>query len=190
MKGILTKIRTDNRSAEKILFWAASFFLFAFIGWLWEGCFVGFSYGTFLNRGFLHGPWLPIYGFGGTSIIILLQKFKKYPALVFLMATGISGILEYFTSLVLELIFHTRWWDYSDQLLNINGRVSIVNLVLFGIAGLAIVYVAEPLMRKVFRKIEGEIFNVVFALVVILFLVDILLSVVSPNAGIGITYFD
>ena len=189
MNGIPAKTTINNRSAEKILFWAASFFLFAFIGWLWEGCFVGCSYGAFLNRGFLHGPWLPIYGVGGTSMLILLPRFKKHPALIFLIATGISGILEYCTSFVLETIFHTRWWDYSDQFLNINGRISIVNLVLFGIAGLAIVYVAEPLMRTVFRKLEDEIFYTVFAFVVILFLADILLSVVSPNAGIGITCF-
>lgn len=164
-----------------------SFLLFAFLGWVWEGFYVGRAYSTFLNRGFLHGPWLPIYGLGGTAMIALLSASRDKPIFVFTMAAAISGVLEYVASSLLEMIYHTRWWDYSSRFLNVDGRVCFSNLILFGLAGLCAVYIVDPFLRKFFVKRESYMFYRILLLICALFLVDLLFSLFLPNTGLGIT---
>lgn len=115
------------------------FLSMSMFGWLWEVGMHLVSYGEFVNRGALHGPWLPIYGTGAVLILTVLNRFRKNPALEFGAMIVLCGFLEYMTSLVMEIVTGgTKWWDYSGYFLNLNGRICAEGLLVFGIGGLAI----------------------------------------------------
>ena len=97
-----------------------------------------------VDRGFLIGPYCPIYGFGALLIVLLLSKLSFSPVLVFLMTVLVCGALEYFASWIMEKIFKARWWDYSNVKFNLNGRICLKNLIAFGIMGIAVIYVINP----------------------------------------------
>ena len=121
------------------------FFIFCFVGWVWEVSLAFISEDMFVNRGTLHGPWLPIYGTGGVIILVLLKKLREKPALEFVAAMVLCGCLEYFSSWYLEMTHDgQRWWDYTGYFLNINGRICAEGLLTFGLGGLAIVYLLAP----------------------------------------------
>ena len=108
------------------------FFSFSFVGWLWEVMLHIVSSGKFVNRGVLHGPWLPIYGSGAILIMLLLKKFRTKPALEFSSMILVCGLVEYFTAVYLETKFGIRWWNYDGYFLNIQGRVCAEGLLVFG----------------------------------------------------------
>ena len=119
-------------------FWARLFFIFifySFSGWVIETIRVSLREKRFVNRGFLLGPYCPVYGFGAVSLDILLSKFVAKPVFYFFLAFLIAAVLEYFTSFIMEKIFHARWWDYSDRALNLNGRICAENLLQFAFFG-------------------------------------------------------
>lgn len=123
-----------------------------------------------LNRGFLIGPYLPIYGKGALCIILLLNKYLKDPFALFIMASLIATVLEYFASYFMEKIFKARWWDYSEKKFNLNGRVCLTNTVLFGLGGLIVMYVVNPFLTGIldgFSKttiiVLGLIFFTIYA---------------------------
>lgn len=109
----------------------------SFIGWCSEVLYVGiFSEHKFVNRGFLHGPICPIYGFGGIVVLFGLAPWKDTWIPLFFASMILTSTLEYTTSWLLETLFHTKWWDYSNRFCNINGRVCLLNSILFGIMGI------------------------------------------------------
>ncbi len=125
------------------------FFIFGFAGWCMEVILKYRQYHRFINRGFLTGPILPIYGFGVILITVVVGNLASVESGVvttFAMSFVICGLVEYLTSFVLEKIFHARWWDYSQKPMNLHGRVWIGNLVLFGLAGVAIIHVVNPVL--------------------------------------------
>ena len=108
----------------------------AIFGWLWEVAMHLITYGTFVNRGALHGPWLPIYGLGSVLILTFLNRLRSHPVIEFCAAIVLCGFLEYMTSVFME--FTTggkKWWDYSGYFLNLNGRICAEGLLAFGIGG-------------------------------------------------------
>ncbi len=165
------------------------FFIFSFLGWFWEVCFHFAEDGTFINRGVLHGPWLPIYGSGGILILVFLNKLRSKPVLEFLVSIGLCGIVEYSTAVVLENIYHEKWWDYTGYFLNINSRVCAEGLLIFGIGGVVIVYIAAPLLDNLLRKIRLRYLLPVCVLLVMIFTFDQIYSFSSPNKGDGITKY-
>jgi len=141
------------------------FFIYSFAGWLMESVSDTFKKGKFVNRGFLIGPYCPIYGAGVLLITILLGKYNNDMWIVFFMSVLICGILEYLTSYVMEKIFKARWWDYSNNKFNINGRICLETLIPFGIAGTCIIYVVNPFLFKYIAMIPDiakHIFTVLF----------------------------
>ena len=113
------------------------FFSFAFVGWVWEVFYTLLNEGVLANRGTMFGPWLPIYGVGGLLIIVGLRPLRKNPGLLFMGAFAACGALEYFAAWALETLFHTKWWDYTGYFLNVNGRICLEGLFVFGLAGVA-----------------------------------------------------
>jgi len=105
------------------------FFIYAILGWIIETTLVSIEKKKFVNRGFLIGPYCPIYGFGGLAITILLKNYTKDPIVLFLMAVIICACLEYFTSYIMEKLFKARWWDYSKKKYNINGRICLETII-------------------------------------------------------------
>lgn len=157
-------------------------------GWLWEVGMHLVAYGEFVNRGALHGPWLPIYGTGGVLILTVLNRFRKNPALEFGATIVLCGFLEYMTSLVMEIATGgTKWWDYSGYFLNLNGRICAEGLLVFGIGGLAIVYAVAPMIDNVVGKLNEKRLMAVCTVLMVLFFADVAYSKFHPNVGKGVT---
>lgn len=164
------------------------FFALSFVGWIWEVCLHLVTDGEFVNRGVLHGPWLPIYGCGSVLILLFLNRFRKRPALEFLLAMALCGCVEYFTSLYLEIAHDgTRWWDYTGYFLNLHGRICAEGLLVFGIGGMAIVYVIAPFLDGLFRKLPIKALVAAGLLLTGIFAADQVYSSMYPNKGEGIT---
>lgn len=164
------------------------FFLFSFIGWLWEVGIHLVEDGIFVNRGVLHGPWLPIYGSGGVLILVLLASFRKKPWLEFVSAVVLCGIVEYWVSFFLEKTQGgTKWWDYTGYFINLHGRISAEGLVVFGAGGFLAVYVFVPLLDDLLQKINRKVAIAVCAVLLTMFVADQIYSTKHPNVGKGIT---
>ena len=166
------------------------FFTLSFAGWLWEVSLHLITDGEFANRGVMHGPWLPIYGCGSVMILLLLNKFRRKPAVEFVLAMLLCGCVEYFTSLFLESLHGgTRWWDYTGYFLNLQGRICAEGLLTFGIGGMAIVYVLVPFLDGLFRKLPVRALIITACILSAAFAVDQVYSLKYPNEGKGITDF-
>ena len=164
------------------------FFIFCVVGWIWEVDLTIIEKGIFVNRGVLHGPWLPIYGAGGILILVLLKEFRKHPVAEFFSSVVLCGIVEYATSWFLEVTQDgTKWWDYTGYFLNINGRVCAEGLLVFGIAGCVAVYCASPLLDNLLSKIPERIAVAVSVILLAVFVADVIFSAFYPNIGEGIT---
>lgn len=120
------------------------FFFCSVLGWLMEVTCKLIQFRRFINRGFLIGPYCPIYGFGAVFVTWLLSDFSASPVAVFGLAVLICGTLEYLTSYLMEKLFHARWWDYSQKKFNLNGRVCADTLLPFGLLGLTMIYFVKP----------------------------------------------
>ena len=166
----------------------AVFLSMSVFGWLWEVSLHLITSGVFVNRGALHGPWLPIYGTGSVLILTVLYRFRKNPALEFGMTVLVCGILEYMTSLVMEIATGgTKWWDYSGYFLNLNGRICAEGLLVFGIGGLAIAYVIAPIIDGLLGRVDERKVKAVCTVLAVLFAADAAYSHFHPNVGKGVT---
>ena len=138
-------------TAESLFNLILLFFAYAFLGWCIEVTLKYFQFHRFINRGFLTGPWLPIYGSGAALITIAVKGLSPLESSVgttFMVSFILCGVVEYMTSFVLEKRFHARWWDYSQKPMNLHGRVWIGNLILFGLGGVLIVEMINPLLLR------------------------------------------
>ena len=152
------------------------FFIYSFLGWLMESIGDTIKKKKFVNRGFLIGPYCPIYGVGVLLITILLQKYRNDIWITFFMSLLICGTLEYLTSYIMEKIFKARWWDYSQRKFNINGRICLETLIPFGIAGTFIIYVANPFLLKYIEMIPDLAMHIIIGVLLVLYIVDCIVS--------------
>ena len=159
-------------------------FLFSILGWVMEVTLKFIQYHRFINRGFLIGPYCPIYGFGvvGVTILVggLLGRAGTYPE-TFMAGFVICGFLEYMTSLYMEKMFHARWWDYSNKPMNLHGRIWIGNLILFGLASVIIVKLIDPHYFNFIATIDPLIISVLAWIIIILMVSDYILSHILMN---------
>lgn len=152
------------------------FFIYSFFGWCLEvGCKL-VSDKKFINRGFLIGPYCPIYGCGAIIMTILLQKYVNDPVTLFIMIVLICSILEYVTSYILEKIFQTRWWDYTKYQFNINGRICLETMIPFGIFGLFLMYISNPFLIHFINLLPLSILYIISFLIIFILLVDTFVS--------------
>ena len=143
---------------EKFCYYFLLYFMYCLFGYILECIFCTIvDKKVVLNRGFLIGPYLPIYGCGAITIIFLLKRYLDDPIALFVMAALVATILEYIASYFMEKIFKARWWDYSEQKFNINGRVCLLNTVLFGIGGLVIMYWINPVFTNFLHSFNKKI---------------------------------
>ena len=176
----------DYKISTYILF----FFTFAFLGWAWEVFYHLLLDGTFVNRGTMFGPWLPIYGFGGLLVLILLKPLRNRHVLFLIGCTIISGLIEYLTAWYLETFNHMKWWDYTGYFLNIKGRVCLEGLIVFALGGAAVTYFAAPLLNNIYSKIKSNIKIIICIVLIVLFLIDFIYSTIHPNVGEGVTFLN
>lgn len=161
---------------EKLSLLFLLFITYSFIGWCMEvGCKL-VELKKFINRGFLIGPYCPIYGWGCILIILLLNKYTDDPLVLFVMAIVICSILEYFTSYFMEKLFKARWWDYSRRKFNINGRICLETMIPFGLLGCLIMYFVNPFFVSVYSKIPSNILIIISSVLFTIFLIDNIIS--------------
>lgn len=164
------------------------FVLAAVFGWLWEGFLYLFKDDTYVNRGFLTGPWLPIYGTGAVMLEILFHKWRDRPVLIFVSSMLLCTALEYLSGWYLELTWGVKWWDYSDMPWNLHGRICVLSSALFGLGGMLLVWVVSPLFYSLYRRVPVRVRIGLGVLVLCLFAADAAYSAMRPHAGAGITY--
>ena len=155
------------------------FFAYAFLGWCIEVTLKYFQFHRFINRGFLTGPWLPIYGFGAVLITIAVKALSPLESSVgttFVISFILCGLVEYMTSFVLEKRFHARWWDYSQKPMNLHGRVWIGNLILFGLGGVLIVELLNPLFFRLFANMSLRLREILAMVLLCIFAADYAVS--------------
>lgn len=166
------------------------FFSFCITGWVWEVLLHIYYDGQIINRGFTHGPWLPIYGVGGVIIITLLKRFRDRPVLEFLVAFVLCGFIEYFTAWLLETVNGEKWWDYSGYFLNLDGRICAEGLLVFAVGGCTVVYLIAPLLDAFFKRIDRRLATVICVVLLAAFFSDCCYSFKHPNTGKGITEYE
>ena len=173
----------------KTFVYIALFFVYAFLGWIMEEVKTYPDYKKFVNRGFLIGPILPIYGTGALLITLLINRFKGNVLLLFIFSLVLCSVVEYLTSYIMEKIFKTRWWDYSKRKFNINGRVCLFNMVAFGILGVLLIELINPFVMDIIYKIDVMVLKSVVSLFFILFLIDFVIStkIIYGIKGVGLT---
>ena len=155
------------------------FFAYAFLGWCIEVTLKYFQFHRFINRGFLTGPWLPIYGSGAALITVVIKGLAPLEFSVgttFAVSFLLCGFLEYMTSYVLEKRFHARWWDYSQKPMNLHGRVWIGNLVLFGLGGVLIVELINPVLLRLSEQLSFTLREVLAFSLSAVFIADYVVS--------------
>lgn len=157
---------------KKGQFYFLIFVIGAICGWIYEEIFYFIADGKIYNRGFLYGPYLPVYGYGAILMIMFLRKVRNNPIFVFLLAVLITGILEYFTGKIMWEIWHQKWWDYTGLFLNIDGYVCLRSVITFGIGGLFLIYVIEPFLTKMIKTISNKKINCLCIIVFAIFLID------------------
>ena len=152
------------------------FIIYSMIGWFMEVCVSLWNKHKFINRGFLIGPYCPIYGWGSLAIILVVGQNTSDVLAVFLKAILICSLLEYFTSYFMEKIYNVRWWDYSNKKFNINGRICLETMVPFGILALLIIYVVHPIIIKFVGLLSPLALIIVSTLIFIIYFVDNVIS--------------
>lgn len=163
------------------------FFLFAFVGWLWEVSLYLIKSGVFVNRGTMLGPWLPIYGSGGIVCLVLMSRFRKKPVAAFAGSMVLCAILEYSSSYFLQANYGQRWWDYTGYFLNLNGRICAEGILVFGIGCMIVIYLVAPINDMIFSHISEKILIPIALVLSLIFCVDAVHSAGHPNSGSGIT---
>ncbi len=155
------------------------FFLYSFFGWIYESCLVSFQKKKLLNRGFLNGPVIPIYGAGATVIMMVLDPIREHYVAVFFVGMLVASVLEFSTSWLMEKLFHTRWWDYSDWKFHLQGRICLGASVFWGVLSVTMELVFKPgidlLIADIPRK-SGEYMGYGIAAV---FAADFIITVIS-----------
>ena len=165
---------------DKILYLFLSFMIYSFLGYIIEITNCSFREKKLvLNRGFFLGPYLPIYGISCLLMELFILRYKNDLFTVFVMSAFISTTLEYITSYILEKIFKARWWDYSDRKFNIEGRVCLFNAFLFGLGGIAFVYILNPLVTTIINILPHLAFRIVSIILLIVFLTDVVITITT-----------
>ena len=175
-------------TSDRFYFYVLFFFITGFAGWLWEVLLFLVTEHVFINRGVYEGPYLPIYGFGGLLLCMLLRRLKRRPLSVFVLSTAICTVLEYLTSLFLERKWGVRWWDYSGHFLNLNGRVCLLGAVVFGLGGTALVCLFLPFYEKLYNRIPDKWRRIASIFLLLVFIADGTRCAMHPNTGTGISF--
>lgn len=152
------------------------FMIYSFFGWVMEMIVCSIYDKKVVNRGFLIGPYCPIYGCGCILIISLLFKYRSDPITLVIMAILICGLLEYFTSYIMEKLFKARWWDYSNKRFNINGRICLETLVAFGGLALLLTYIINPFFVGIIDGFSNVLLIVLAMILLVIFIVDMSIS--------------
>ena len=160
------------------------FIIYSFLGWLMESIFRSIIEKKIINTGFLKGPMCPIYGIGAFIMATVLKSLENNIVLLFIVSMLVLTLWEYIVGVLLEKIFHTKYWDYSDhkinfQGINFQGRICLSNSIYWGVLGVVFVKFIHPFMVSVVSKIDTNIIYVVISILTVIFIIDAITSIVK-----------
>ncbi len=148
---------------------------YSFVGWTYETTLCSVSGRKFVNRGFLNGPYCPVYGFGALLDILFLRRIDNV-FLLFLGGAVLTCSLEYFTSYIMEKLFSARWWDYSERKFNLNGRICLQGALVFGLLSVFLMKVLHPAVLNVTAMLSVRMLRILSSILFIIFLGDIIFT--------------
>lgn len=164
---------------QTICQWFLYFSIYSVLGWVCETVYCSVIQRKFVNRGFLNGPVCPVYGVGAVLVIYLLQPVAGNVPALFLTGMLVTTVLEYLTSVLLEKLFHMKWWDYSHFKLQINGRVCLLNSLMFGALSVFVMLVLHPRVQKLVDLIPAAVLPWISLGIAAVFIADTVLTVRS-----------
>lgn len=154
--------------------WFLYFIIYSFLGWICEVIYCSIPAKRFINRGFLKGPICPVYGFGAVFVIYIMTSLNiKSPILIFIFGGIIASIIEFIADLMLEYVFHTRLWDYSNRKFNIKGRVCLLNSTLFSILSLVLMSFIHPIIMSYINMLSNRAIIITVTICMLLLITDI-----------------
>ena len=159
------------------MFWG--FCIYSFLGWCVEEVYASFAYRKFSNRGFLNGPVCPIYGLGANIIIMALTPLKKNIFIVYIASVILTSLLEFFTGLILEKLFHQKWWDYTDDKFNIMGYVCLYFSLLWGAACVFLIYVLQPISIKMYEFLSYYQVRILLSILLVIYIADVIATLIK-----------
>lgn len=171
----------EKKKLPRVYLYFIYFLVFAIIGWLLETAFSFYSLGHFTKRGFLFGPLCPIYGWGALILIMFFRRYKKKHNLkLFFYAAIVFSVFEYLVSFGMEALFSLKWWDYTQEFLNLNGRISIFYSFAWGIIAILFINFVYPFFKKkiniILSKIPYKVQIIAVYALLIVFIADTILS--------------
>lgn len=155
------------------------FIIYSFLGWIMESVVRSVIEKKIINTGFLRGPVCPIYGIGAIIMLIFLERFQDKPIMLFFIAITLLTAWEYLVGVILEKIFKTKYWDYSNQKFNFQGRICLTNSIYWGILGVVFVKFIHPFVEGIIAKIDVNLLYYSITIITIVMIVDLITTVIK-----------
>ena len=156
--------------------WFLWLMIYSIIGWIYESTICSIGHRKLINRGFLNGPYCPIYGTGAVLVLLVLGRIKN-PVLLFFAGAVVTCSLEYLTSWLMEKLFHARWWDYSKRKFNIGGRVCLIGAVVFGAFSVVLILFLHPLVKSLTDRLTDTALSWICAILFAGIVSDLIVTV-------------
>ena len=167
--------------AIQLLELATYFIIYSFLGWVLESIFRSFCEKKIINTGFLRGPICPIYGCGAIIMILFLKNFSNSKILLFIMSIIFLSLWEYIVGVILEKLFKTKYWDYSDHKFNYKGRICLTNSIAWGFLGVLFIDFIHPCIVKLLKNVDILYLKIIVPILLILILTDAIISIVKTK---------
>ena len=166
---------------EIITKFMAFFIIYSLFGWILESTYKTIYEKKFINSGFLYGPFCPIYGIGAIIMRLILNEYKDNIFHVFVIGFIALSIWEYAVGWLLEKLFKTKYWDYSEKKFNLNGRICLMNSIFWGILGVVFIYLIHPCISGSVEQVPIKILYIVTYTISTYMLVDLIISIINLN---------
>lgn len=165
----------DNAFFNILTYWV----IYSFLGWVLESIVRTICEKKIINTGFLKGPFCPIYGFGAIIMILFLDRFKNNVLFLFLISIIVLTLWEYIVGVLLEKLFSTKYWDYSDHKLNYKGRICLTNSIAWGILGVLFINYIHPFVMQMLNHVDFIYVFIITSIIALILLIDTIISVVK-----------
>lgn len=156
--------------------WLLFFYIYCFIGWCIESTFVSVKKKKFVNRGFMRGPFLPLYGSGAVIMLFATIPFRDNIFLIFLAGGLAATVLEYFTGVCMEALFKVRYWDYSNQPFNFQGHICLGTSIAWGMLSIALVKIIHAPVESLVLSLNRTFALTAAVILSVLIACDFILS--------------
>ena len=152
--------------------WLLFFFIYCFFGWIWESCYVSVKKRKWVNRGFLHGPLIPIYGFGAVTVLLVVIPVREHLVLVYFLGMAAATVLEYVTGAAMEKLFKVRYWDYSEKPMNLHGYICLISSLAWGAFSVLLIHVIHMPVERLVLGMELGTAEILAFFITVMFAAD------------------